>query len=80
MTRSHDSGTPLARGPVYGLCYCLVGLCVGYGAYTIGGWPSAPVWLISALLFGAGIWTTVFTGAWLLVVKWAMKRARLDKE
>lgn len=30
-----------------------------------------PLWLLAVLGFAAGLWTGLFTGFWLLVVRWA---------
>ena len=59
----------MVRGPMYGLAYCMAGLALGIVAAVIGGWPSLPVWLIAVLLFAAGVWTAVFSGAWLWIIR-----------
>jgi phage shock protein PspC (stress-responsive transcriptional regulator) len=69
-----EKETPLARGPLYGLLYCLAGVCAGLGAYAVSGWASVPIWLVAALLFVAGLWTALFTGGWLLLMRWAQRK------
>jgi hypothetical protein len=65
----------LSRGPLYGLLYCLAGVGVGFGAHAVGGWVSLPIWLVAVLLFVAGVWTALFTGGWLLLVRYAQRRS-----
>ena len=72
---SPDRDTPLTRGPLYGLLICLAGVGAGFGAHAIGGWASAPVWLVAVLLFLAGLWTALFTGGWLLVIRHVSRRS-----
>jgi hypothetical protein len=70
-----DEGTNLRRGPVYGLLYCLAGIGAGFAAHAVGGWPSLPIWLVAVLLFGAGVWTGLFTGGLLLFIRYAERRS-----
>jgi hypothetical protein len=64
-----EKGTPLRTGPLYGLVYCLAGVGAGYGAAAVGGWTSVPIWLVAVVLFGAGVWTALWTGGWLLLLR-----------
>jgi hypothetical protein len=72
---SSGKRTPLTRGPLYGLLYCLAGVGVGFGAYALGGWISAPIWLVAVLLFGAGVWTALYAGAWVVLIRYAERRS-----
>jgi hypothetical protein len=74
------SGKPLTRGPLYGLLYCLAGVGVGLGANALGGWISTPLWLAAVVTFGAGVWTALYTGAWLLLVRYAERRSGERRE
>lgn len=73
---SPDEGTPLGQGPAYGLLYCLAGAGAAVVAHAVGGWGSLPIWLIAALLCGAGLWTSAFTGGLLLLFRYAERRSR----
>lgn len=75
MQTPPDEGTPLGRGPLYGLLYCLAGIGVGLAANAVGGWVSLPIWLVAVLLFGAGLWTALFTGGFLLLIRYAERRS-----
>jgi hypothetical protein len=66
---ARPEGKPLSHGPIIGLGYCLAGVGVGFGAHAVGGWVSAPIWLLAALLFAAGLWTALVTGGLLFVLK-----------
>jgi hypothetical protein len=68
-----EKSTPFSRGPLYGLLYCLAGIGVGFGAHAVGGWVSFPIWLLAVLLFVAGLWTALFMGAWLLLLRKARR-------
>jgi hypothetical protein len=68
-------GLPLQAGPIIGLAYCLTGVAVGIGADAIGGWPSAPLWVLAVLLVAAGLWTTFFTGLVWGLLRWVSKRS-----
>jgi hypothetical protein len=75
VQESPDEGTPLGRGPVYRLLCCLAGIGAGFGANTVGGWVSVPIWLVAVFLFGAGRWTALFTGGWLWLIRQAELRS-----
>jgi hypothetical protein len=66
---SYEKCTPLSRGPLYGLLYNSVGIGLGFLAHAVGGWVSVPLWLLSVLLFTAGVWTALFTGFWLAMIR-----------
>ncbi|MGZ4251369.1 MAG: hypothetical protein ACXVUE_24095, partial [Solirubrobacteraceae bacterium] len=70
-----EKSTPLSTGPLYGLLYCLAGDGAGFGAHAAGGWVSLPIWLVAVLLFGACVWTALFTGGWLLLIRNAKRRS-----
>jgi len=70
----------MSRGPFYGLLYCLAGIGVGLGASAVGGWAALPIWLLAVRLFGAGMWTALYTGALLLLVRYAERRVRRDHD
>ena len=70
-----DKDRPLSRGPFYGLLYCLAGIGAAFGAQAVGGWVSLPLWLVALLLIGAGLWTALFTGGWLLLIRNAKRRS-----
>jgi NADPH:quinone reductase-like Zn-dependent oxidoreductase len=40
---------------------------------AVGGGASLRIWVVAVLLFGAGLWTARFTGAWLLLL-WGVDR------
>ena len=66
---SYEKCSPLSRGPLYGLLYSSVGIGLGFVAHAVGGWVSVPLWLLSVLLFTAGVWTALFTGFWLAMIR-----------
>ncbi len=66
---SYEKCTPLSRGPLYDLLYSSVGIGLGFIAHAVGGWVSAPLWLLSVLLFTAGVWTALSTGFWLAMIR-----------
>ena len=70
-----ESEIPLSRGPVYGLFYCLAGLGAGFAATAIAGWVSVALWVVAGFLFLAGLWTVLFTGGLLLLIRWAERKA-----
>ena len=70
------TGRPLWQGPIIGSIYLLTGVAVGAGAWLVGGWPSVPLWIIAALLVLAGVWTTLFTGLWLVIAATAQRLSR----
>jgi hypothetical protein len=67
------SGRPLWRGPIIGAFYFLAGVIFGVVAWLVGGWVAVPLWIIGVLMGLAGIWTAVFTGAFLILMS-AAKR------
>lgn len=66
---SCEKCTPLSRGPLYGLLYSSVGIGLGFIAHAVSGWVSVPLWLLAVLLFTAGVWTALFTGFWLAMIR-----------
>ena len=69
------SGRPLWQGPIIGALYLLAGVVFGVVAWLVGGWIAVPLWIIAVLLGLAGIWTALFTGAFLILIGAAKRLA-----
>jgi len=68
--------TPLSRGPLYGIGYCLLASALGGIAWSVGGGAALVVGGFALLVFAAGAWTLIVTGGLLILIHWAEPNAR----